>query len=124
MQLLRAQKSHVRTSINSTQISLLCVSFTMSSSSRKDLWNEVVEFLKSMKFDEYIETFKLEGFDRMDAICDLNMDDLRDMKVKKGHAKILLTQINLIKAKNTDTNNNQKTAKLGGIIFTQTATTF
>ena len=74
--------------------------------SRDYLWNEVEQFLTSMKFEEYISNFKSEGFDRMDAIYDINMDDLRDMNVKKGHAKILLAQINLIKAKNGNTDNN------------------
>ena len=61
-------------------------------------WLEVVEFLKSLNFGQYIDRFQSEGFDRMDALFDIDMDDLRDMNVKRGHAKILLTQINLIKA--------------------------
>ena len=61
-------------------------------------WLEVVEFLKSLNFGQYIDRFRSEGFDRMDALLDIDMDDLRDMNVKRGHAKMLLTQINIAKA--------------------------
>ena len=77
-----------------------------STNRRDNLWLEVVEFLKSNNFDQYVDTFQREGFDRMDALFDINMDDLRDMKIKRGHAKILLYQIEQYKlARNIDTPN-------------------
>ena len=58
-------------------------------------WEEVVNFLKASGFDhEYImDTFQSEGFDRMEALFDLNAEDLKDMKIKRGHAKLILIKI-------------------------------
>lgn len=79
---------------------------------REQLWLEVVEFLKSLNFDEYIDVFANEGFDRMDALYDANMEDLRDMKIKRGHAKIMLYQIEQYKS--SKNNLSPKKVRFGG----------
>ena len=79
---------------------------------REQLWLEVVDFLKSLNFEEYIDVFSSEGFDRMDALYDINMDDLRDMKIKRGHAKILLFQVEQYKLAK---HNHNKKVRFGGI---------
>jgi len=53
----------------------------------------------------------LDGFDRMDALFDIDMDDLRDMNVKRGHAKMMLAQINLIKASELINNKQEQHTK-------------
>ena len=71
--------------------------------------------MKSLNFEEYIDVFSDEGFDRMDALYDANMEDLRDMKIKRGHAKILLFQIEQYKSsKNGLSPNNNKKVRFGG----------
>ena len=83
-------------------------------SQREHLWLEVVEFLKSLNFDEYIDVFSNEGFDRMDALYDANMEDLRDMKIKRGHAKIILFQIEQYKSSKNNLSPNKKVRFGGG----------
>eukprot|EP00485_Elphidium_margaritaceum_P016054 CAMPEP_0202728686 /NCGR_PEP_ID=MMETSP1385-20130828/185752_1 /ASSEMBLY_ACC=CAM_ASM_000861 /TAXON_ID=933848 /ORGANISM="Elphidium margaritaceum" /LENGTH=704 /DNA_ID=CAMNT_0049394937 /DNA_START=30 /DNA_END=2144 /DNA_ORIENTATION=- len=53
-------------------------------------WLEVIDFLKSIKLEQYIDVFEAEGFDRMEALCELTAVDLTEMNIKRGHAKILL----------------------------------
>ena len=79
-----------------------------SQTEREQLWQEVVQFLKSLKFDEYIDVFASEGFDRMIALYDIDMDDLRGMKVKRGHAKIILVQIEQYKASKNNLSPNKR----------------
>eukprot|EP01084_Bolivina_argentea_P216792 368219_1 len=65
---------------------------------RQSLWLEVVDFLKTLKLDEYIDAFQSEGFDSLESLNQMEMADLSDMKVKKGHAKLLLHHIGQMKA--------------------------
>ena len=80
---------------------------------RHNAWLAVVDFLKTLELDEYIDVFQTEGFDRMDALFDINMDDLRDMKIKRGHAKLLLANIEQIKQKQN--NLHSKKVRFGGM---------
>eukprot|EP01084_Bolivina_argentea_P237989 399857_1 len=96
------------TSISNSHDVTIPQPITTTQTYREHLWLEVVDFLKTYGFDEYIDAFKSEGFDRMAALYDLSMDDLRDMQVKRGHAKILLNQIEQLKSKNALSPSNKK----------------
>ena len=45
------------------------------------------------KLDQYAAKFVEEGFDSIEAIKMVDEDDLADMKLKKGHAKMILKGI-------------------------------
>lgn len=83
---------------------------TGSRSQRSIQWEEVVNFLTAHGFDEYTETFQSEGFDRMEALFDINMEDLKELQIKRGHAKMILKQIEEFK-----TSASARRVRFGGI---------
>lgn len=55
--------------------------------------NEVIQWLKELSLAQYAHTFTKEGFDRLEALALLRPEDLSNMSVKKGHARIILNNL-------------------------------
>jgi hypothetical protein len=55
--------------------------------------NTVHNWLKSLKMDEYTENFERDGFDTLRGVATIDEEDLIDMRVKKGHRRVVLSHI-------------------------------
>jgi len=66
------------------------------------------EWLQQIQLQQYIGIFKEDGFDKLDAILEIENEDLIDMNIKKGHRKMLLKKIKCLKdlCKSINVNNN------------------
>ena len=53
----------------------------------------LINLCPDSKLDQYAAKFVEEGFDSIEAIKMVDKDDLDDMKIKKGHAKMILKGI-------------------------------
>ncbi|TMW60738.1 hypothetical protein Poli38472_000780 [Pythium oligandrum] len=53
----------------------------------------VRNWLKSLNMDEYTKNFEKDGFDTLRGVATIDEDDLVDMRVKKGHRRVVLTHI-------------------------------
>lgn len=53
----------------------------------------VHNWLKSLKMDEYTKSFERDGFDTLRGVATIDEDDLIDMRVKKGHRRVVLSHI-------------------------------
>lgn len=53
----------------------------------------VHNWLKSLKMDEYTKNFERDGFDTLRGVATIDEDDLIDMRVKKGHRRVVLSHI-------------------------------
>lgn len=59
----------------------------------EDMAPEVLDFLSRITFQRYAYILRKEGFTCMEALSRIDMDDLVAMKVKRGHAKLILLKI-------------------------------
>ena len=57
------------------------------------LENWLINLCPDSKLDQYAAKFVEEGFDSIEAIKMVDKDDLNEMKIKKGHAKMILKGI-------------------------------
>ena len=57
------------------------------------LENWLINLCPDSKLDQYAAKFVEEGFDSIEAIKMVDKDDLDEMKIKKGHAKMILKGI-------------------------------
>ena len=62
------------------------------------------KWLNSIDFIQYYNAFKRDGFDRISTIKTITVNDLIDMKMPKGHARVILNKINELKYTNTNNN--------------------
>ncbi|GLD91803.1 hypothetical protein PINS_up000336 [Pythium insidiosum] len=53
----------------------------------------VRNWLKSLNMDEYTKNFERDGFDTLRGVATIDEDDLIDMRVKKGHRRVVLSHI-------------------------------
>lgn len=53
----------------------------------------VYNWLKFFKMEEYAQNFEKDGFDTLRGVATIDEDDLIDMKVKKGHRRVVLSHI-------------------------------
>ncbi|RLN13757.1 hypothetical protein BBJ28_00005172 [Nothophytophthora sp. Chile5] len=53
----------------------------------------VYNWLKFFKMDEYTRNFEKDGFDTLRGVATIDEEDLIDMKVKKGHRRVVLSHI-------------------------------
>ncbi|TDH64887.1 hypothetical protein CCR75_000242 [Bremia lactucae] len=53
----------------------------------------VYNWLKFFKMEEYAQYFEKDGFDTLRGVATIDEDDLIDMKVKKGHRRVVLSHI-------------------------------
>ncbi|GAB9466699.1 hypothetical protein Gpo141_00004066 [Globisporangium polare] len=63
------------------------------STSRPRNIDAVHNWLKSLKMDEYTKNFERDGFDTLRGVATIDEDDLIDMRVKKGHRRVVLSHI-------------------------------
>eukprot|EP01135_Chromosphaera_perkinsii_P000830 Nk52_evm118s151 gene=Nk52_evmTU118s151 len=61
---------------------------------------EVKDWLGNLNLGQYYATFQKEGFDSMLAVQEITAEDLECMKLKRGHAKIVLRQVENLRAAN------------------------
>eukprot|EP01084_Bolivina_argentea_P032532 60204_1 len=57
------------------------------------------EWLLSMDILKYKNIFINEGFDKLGSIVELQMNDLREMNIPKGHCKMILRQVHNLQIK-------------------------
>ncbi|DAZ99774.1 TPA: hypothetical protein N0F65_001283 [Lagenidium giganteum] len=65
---------------------------TKSTTRARDIDN-VHNWLKSLNMDEYTKHFEKDGFDTLRGVATIEEDDLIDMRVKKGHRRVVLSHI-------------------------------
>ncbi|CEG43266.1 FOG: Ankyrin repeat [Plasmopara halstedii] len=53
----------------------------------------VYNWLKFFKMEEYAQNFEKDGFDTLRGVATIDENDLLDMKVKKGHRRVVLSHI-------------------------------
>lgn len=53
----------------------------------------VLGFLKSVKLDQYHAVLDENGFDTMDSLAEITVEDLTEMKVKLGHARLIIKHL-------------------------------
>uniref|UniRef100_K3W7G5 SAM domain-containing protein n=1 Tax=Globisporangium ultimum (strain ATCC 200006 / CBS 805.95 / DAOM BR144) TaxID=431595 RepID=K3W7G5_GLOUD len=63
------------------------------STSRPRNIDAVHNWLKLLKMDEYTKNFERDGFDTLRGVATIDEDDLIDMRVKKGHRRVVLSHI-------------------------------
>lgn len=51
------------------------------------------DWLKVFKMESYTKNFEKDGFDTLRGVATIDEDDLIDMRVKKGHRRVVLTHI-------------------------------
>jgi hypothetical protein len=61
----------------------------------------LVNLCPDSKLDQYAEQFIIEGFDSIKAMKMIDVEDLKDMGVKKGHIKLIIGGIDLLKKEDT-----------------------
>lgn len=61
----------------------------------------LVNLCPDSKLDQYAEQFIVEGFDSIKAMKMIDVEDLKDMGVKKGHIKLIIGGIDLLKKEDT-----------------------
>ena len=62
--------------------------------------NELYEFLKEIKLEQYYVTLCEDGFDDIQCLLELNKEDLMNLGFKNGHCKKLLKSIKMFNEKN------------------------
>jgi len=55
-------------------------------SSQSTQWNEIVSFLKSLHYEEYVDGFKRNGYDLWEIIHEMTIADFKSIGIKPGHA--------------------------------------
>eukprot|EP01135_Chromosphaera_perkinsii_P011034 Nk52_evm1s2317 gene=Nk52_evmTU1s2317 len=68
----------------------------------------VSSWLEALNLKEYVKQFEEEGFDSMYAIRELKEKDLEEMKVKRGHRRIILKGIEKIIAADMQQQHSQR----------------
>jgi len=53
----------------------------------------VQDFLAPLKLLEYVDTFLEAGYDNRESILTIELDDLKEINIKKGHQRIILNAI-------------------------------
>ena len=66
-------------------------SFTSSGETKED--NDVKKLLRDLDLVEYFQKFMDEGYDTLDRLANIVLEDLMDIGLKKGHARQFLRKI-------------------------------
>ncbi|CAH0477462.1 unnamed protein product [Peronospora belbahrii] len=61
----------------------------------------VYNWLKFFKMEEYAQNFEKDGFDTLRGVATIDEDDLIDMRVKKGHRRVVLSHIEELRSQLT-----------------------
>lgn len=69
---------------------------TNSQSGRLQEWQCICTWLESLHLEQYIGLFEENGFDRFDTIKQCSFDDFRSIGLKYGHAKLLVSKVDLL----------------------------
>jgi len=63
----------------------------------------ILTFLTELRLESYYDTFIEEGYDDIDFLADIQLDDLLEIGMKRGHAKRVIGKINRSTVSNLST---------------------
>eukprot|EP01083_Nonionella_stella_P148676 471105_1 len=66
-------------------------------------WKEICQWLQSLNYMCYSSSFKNEGYDMWDIVCDLGVDELTSIGIRPGHAKRIVKQLSMKQSNATNT---------------------